>query len=312
MSDTKKRHHYVPRSYLKHWSISDQNIVCLKISDLTIFKSNVINIGVEKYLYNLKELTDKDLSILSSFPDLKNCEENLKKILNHYDRLYIYYHYAQELYNNPSFIPILHNDNKLQKIKNKVTCNSIEDIHNDSENKGLDIINKIKESNTLDILSEDDKLFEFRVFVFLQYMRTPISKNKLISAFEDTHPSYDTISKHWALITLKYAWYYAWRFELNPILLINTTDIHFITSDQPVIICNEPCGDIYYPISPTHAIMLVNTIINDSIMMVDDLNDVINYNQKIIDFELNYIYSKSESQLDEIKKYYYKHSNSEL
>ncbi|MES2614071.1 MAG: DUF4238 domain-containing protein, partial [Bdellovibrionota bacterium] len=102
------------------------------------------------------------------------------------------------------------------------------------------------------------------------------------------------------------------KFEL--ILLKNNSSIPFITSDQPVVNTFVTDADIrkqtevkelelYYPISPTRAVLITQNIpsLNSKIIEIKEDNEVLNYNKHIIRQSHEQIYSNQKELLEKHK-----------
>ena len=60
----KRRHHFVWQYYLDPWA-SEGRIACLQNGD--VFRTNTVNVGVERDFYRLRQFTDFEVAFLRKF-----------------------------------------------------------------------------------------------------------------------------------------------------------------------------------------------------------------------------------------------------
>ena len=219
------------------------------------------------------------------------------------------------------------------KLENKIDIainNTEEDYHSDIECEGINWINLLKEKNTsfyYDKNNEtinkecDNEQFNFIFFICTQYFRTKAIKERWISSFKPclNNPNLGSMNIKGENIHLEnLAHHFFWYIQNSCVynlkkknahltLLINETDIPFITSDQPVInICanyqqlSEETKELilYYPISPNIAITINDENLEDEIKL--NVEKVDEYNNAIINASYQYIFA---DRLEVIERY---------
>lgn len=296
MEQIKKKHHYVWREYLRSWTEKDDLIHTYFKKENKVAKPNLINVAQERFYYsseeftlteknNLKNLTfqlsdnyssSANLSILSAF----TLYSDIKRKLNQ---------------NNIDFI-----EDELKFIK----TNFIENLHSDIENYGKKLI-EVKELEDLNFLKDQKELLKTMIFLCIQYTRTKNMKNSFSkTSFLDKYNN--PISLIFGItLANKLTFEKNLRFKL----LINKSNIYFITSDQPIInlIDKNKDGSVddlifYYPISPKISIQIDfknNESMFESINI--DESKVKYLNSKIYQYSNNLIFSNSEQQISKYK-----------
>nr|WP_254306755.1 DUF4238 domain-containing protein [Clostridium sp. 001] len=219
---------------------------------------------------------------------------------------------------------------KVENIIDIAINNTEEDYHSGIEGQAIRI-NLLQERNTSFYYDDnkkatnkgyyDDEQFEFILFICIQYFRTKAIKERWISNFEPclNLPYWNSLNIPRENIHLENLAHHFLGDIQNRIanslrkksahlaLLINETNISFITSDQPVInLCanykqlSEETKKLvfYYPISPNIAITLNDENLQDKIKL--NIEKVDEYNNAIINASYEYIIA---DRLEIIKRY---------
>ncbi|CAL65870.1 DUF4238 domain-containing protein [Christiangramia forsetii] len=274
MPDLKKRQHYVWKNYLKPWSTNDK-ICCLRNGKEII--TSLRNIGQTRYFYKAEKLSEKDLNFLKGF--IKNAnpkrQEGLLKILD----LYIKFSEGDEY---------------------SVKC-GIEDLHCIIETRGIKLLNKLYEEDLSFFENEKDRR-TFSFYLSAQFTRTKkMRENVSKISFNTPDLDNDKLARvfHLFFIEIKSFWIFH-KTKLQ--LLINNSEVDFITGDQPIINAlgnteydKEHEGyDLYYPISPKYAIYVSEKYEGKKEVLE---NEVKKFNKLIVAHSEEQIYSKEMSTL---------------
>jgi hypothetical protein len=200
------------------------------------------------------------------------------------------------------------NEEKINHIFRKIKINYEEDYHADIENIGNKYLYMIRERNISFFENDnEEERMAFLFFISLQYMRTKKRRSESIRAFENDNINMRAI---WPIMAHMYSTNIAYSLHLdkgfNLVLLINNTNIDFITGDQPLINTygvndkRELLKDeleFYYPITPKISILITKNITNKKEILINDESEIINYNKMIIKSSEEQIFSNTEEQL---------------
>lgn len=304
----KRKHHYVWRYYLKSWSL-DKQIFCLR--DKKIFKPNLMGIANKRDFYKLKEITEADIDFIKKFL-IDQSSSHLQEV--HLRTLGIFTLTQNIIRENQKL-----QDNGLesdQKIEDLI-FNFEEDMHGKIEEGAIKHINSIL-NRSVEFFQIEDERLSFLHFLCTQYFRTEKIKSNIFSSFSSqAFPSHLKNSLERSYNILSHMFSYNVSFSLvcdssyRILLVINDSDIPFITGDQPVLNTfanGKPLKEIasetefYYPVSPQIAILITNkkeyaNIDNLSIIKPEIIHQ---YNSLIIWESHEQVYSNKK----EILEYY--------
>lgn len=206
MSTVKKQQHFVWKYYLKPWS-KNEKICCSGHGN--IFCTSLDNIAQKRFFYKSEPLNSHEFNFVQSF--IERLHPTAKTSLFGLLRMYC--------------ITTSHDD-YLQK------C-GIEDFHGIVENKFKNILAKIYKKD-LSFFEDNEDKNNFSFYVGCQYTRT----NKMRTNLEDAplvipeSIDKDKIAK--VLSLLMGDMIGNWVFSKSKLtLLINDTEVSFITGDQP-------------------------------------------------------------------------------
>src|SRR6185437_14533812 len=308
-------------SYLINQGLYADNgqMFCFNKNTNQVFPSHTKTIVTEKDFYKVNQLTSEDLFYIKSMAfSNKNIPcEALTKWNDVYETIFA----LQKLFNH--FHPKDSESKQLKHVLQKTECELVEKMHTLIEIKGSKYIDLIRVQDINFVQNEESRL-EFLFFLSVQYVRTEkiktsissmITRNQendkaIIEIFKNSvNTISDTISRHYNLIAFNYAWFYAYELINYKITLLkNSTDINFITCDQPVVntdSMNENIGikklEIYYPITPKLAILVSKeTQPIQHIPVVKQLNidEVTYYNDLILYIASQYIFASSCNQIE--------------
>ena len=278
-----RRQHYVWRHYLEAWEQKKGIINCLR--DGEIFPANPKNVMVERDFYKLPRLTKADVEIFEFFmqetsPKIKEVNLNLIKTLAFLTN-------ANDLIQSQEGIsravksdfqtPIIEAEEKLQ-----------EQIESDA----LPILEELRQKQT-NFLCNDKTAISFFDFIAHQYCRTKRireSVGEILSTFPNRDLSHlQNLLCHCFANNIGASLFFD-RNEFDIVFLDNTTDLGFITGDQPIVNLmgtrnGTPPEEIalYYPLAPDLASILLPReykLCSMSIDMIKELNDLIMWESK--------------------------------
>lgn len=286
MGKTTINQHYVYRDYLRKWS-SNEYIYCL-LDRKKLLKTNLKNIGLERYFYKVPAFSKEELRIAKLFTD-----EYTKNIVEVFEKL-----------NNTIAFSKLTNNLKLTENLTNFSKDCDEKYFNcNIENNLKNFIDKILTMN-LECLNDLEFKMKSCSAIAEQYCRTKNIKSK----FEK-----DTKLKS-LNINLSNIWFLmrhiiaskigmAICFDNYKFCLLENNNNGFITGDQPIVNTyynNDTIPlnfELYYPLSPSLALLITKdtNYENYSIIFIED---------EIVDFYNNLIVKSSYNQLyaDKIEK----------
>lgn len=240
---------------------------------LGLLSSGVRGLAREKDFYQTTALMPNETKIIKGF--LKHMSTSAQNIYLPYLDNILKIQQMQLLYKENGG-----NDEEAEKFF-ATNCNIMENLHGAHE-KSADPIIAALANRELSILTDDQNMRSFMAFLGLQLLRT----KKVKDVFFKNQPRETDLEKFIANATPNIWWFMSYVFgaELGKnlyldrrndthTLLINDTDISFITSDQPVINIHESASnsginppehlDLYYPITPRTAyVILICSISN--------------------------------------------------
>lgn len=299
--EDKKRQHYVSRQYLRPWCKKEQ-IFCMR--EKKIFNPNILNIAQEKYFYELQEITDDEIKfIYKTFIETspKELQENHLKFLFSFTAPFILEKIAK---------------NKIQKQQmNFYKKNLEEEYHSHMESNGNKYFNFLINKQTSFFNDNNEDRMGFLIFISLQYMRTKKRRNEAVRAFKDTKID---MKRLWPAISHILSTNMACSLHLNKrykmILLENSSNINFITGDQPLINtyalnASEPLKhqelEFYYPVSPKLAILVTLKKYESEIIEISTQNEVEYYNRFIIESSEEQLFASFKKELEYIRSLYF-------
>jgi hypothetical protein len=291
----KKRQHYVWANYLSRWGNGTNNVFYLTKKG-KIANDSIRGIAVEDYFYKITKLNNAHIEVIKAVsvqspPELQKWHKSLLEgIIS-----------VQKLKERESEQEI----KGLDSAFNVFACNILEDLHSAWETSAKKVLEELA-NERIDILEDTEIMCVFMNFFGHQITRTkPFKELCLQSA--NLLKSESKEDNEWLNVIQEVTWFlnFIWgmnigyslfisRNESTQSLLINDTDLPFITSDQPIINIHPALFErdssipkslvFYYPISPR-----VAYIYSDS----DQFKPRINYVDKTLVSELNIKIAKS-------------------
>jgi len=296
----KKRQHYVWRHYLKSWANEEQIWAFLK-NNKKLIRSNLMGVAQERYFYQLEVFNEEEedflykLVVHMSHPSVK--ELNL-------DFFYLYTsHYKLNEQLKDSQIT---GDAReiLQKEIDILEKNLMEDVHAKMESSGNLLLSVIGSKN-YHFLEDEQALYTTMLFLFFQYVRTKKMKDQVLEGLSLGNKFWNVIS-HVMATTLCRG--YSFSKDLNFTFLENSTNMRFLTCDQPVLNLladrvdetgNTNEIELYYPLSPTLALRISFTERADNWIIARGTDEKeIHYLNKIVANEAHtYVFAEDKNDI---------------
>jgi len=263
-----------------------------------------MNIGQEIDFYKLKELSKESIEFIRKLA-IDPLPKPLQKLNKGWIDIFNLVFKIQE-YTDKKGIK----NQELDEMLDEYIHNLEEDLHTSIENSSVKFLEAILDEN-LSFYENDDDCMEFMHFICVQYMRTNNIKQKVIVATQQS--KLIDIKDIWNVLTHIFATSMGWslfsdRNSFRLVLLKNSTEVDFITGDQPIINTHvtrtkkfEPITELelYYPVSPKLAILMTK---NDSLARGEkvelSVSEVEKYNDQIFKQSHSQIYAKSRSDLE--------------
>jgi hypothetical protein len=252
----KKRHHYVPRFYLKSWA-EDDLIHCLQ--DGQIHHTNLRNVACENHFYRLQELGPEDVEFLraainDSPAGLKTSHEQLVQAFT------LPYWAKRQLERTASA------GSEMMLEIDRMISELNENFHTSIENVFKPHLDSML-SGDLSFLEDPAKASTFYWGLAVQYLRANQVKRAKLTMSHERFVQFLRVANVLVhiLATNLGLNMYARREQLTLMLLDNPSEVPFITADQPVIniaanpkVSDPPQRfDLYYPLSPTKALLVL-------------------------------------------------------
>jgi hypothetical protein len=254
LPERKHRQHHVWQYYLEPWANGG------KIFGLINGKPcqpHTKNVAVERHFYRLHRLTAADLTLLKLFIDIGQSharglhEDFVTALLA--PRAFVEQH--KEHLKNPA---------EMEEILLTQEINVLEDYHASIENSFAPTLRAIRKGD-LSFYEDTQECISFARYMATQYMRTKGIKVGMIDIFQRKNGL--DISRVWDIASLMQGVnigcsLFLGRKRQQLMLLRNSTDVEFVTGDQPII--NLHGGDrskapeqlcMYYPVDPRAALI---------------------------------------------------------
>lgn len=297
-----KRQHYVWREYLRAWS-NKESIWAYHKPSKKVMQTTLMNVAQERYFYKVSPLTQIEKYYLNSLTNFNNpiSQDLNSQIVNEFIK-------AGDLIDGLT----ISDPKEIKDRINLIEKNSFEIVMGIFENLGKNLI-KIRTKEELVSLGASDNILQSIFFVFVQFTRTKGAKERMIESFseEDNPEVLSLVDKAWFILSLTMSITAATRlvsregFRIT--LLHNLTEINFITGDQPIVNLavkhseegiNVEVFELYYPISPKHALFIESDSFKSERFSLDEIkavDEVDKYNQEIIRNSDNFIFDNSNS-----------------
>lgn len=304
----KRKHHHVWANYLLKWSTNGRDLFCTTRKGNIDFTS-VRGVVMEKDFYHITPLKQEHIDTILMFASLssstlqKEHQSNLRKFLTVQQLEETYYKSESQ-------------DQGTKQAILAAKCNLLENVHASYENDAAPILEALVKGN-IDILKNDREMLVFTTYLGHQITRTRNFKVRCLAAVSKNNPNLGKIiESSW--------WFFSYMFGVNlgqslylnrhidnHTLLVNNTNIGFITSDQPAINVHNcvkdeefhtpESMDLFYPISPKYAFIITESHrFEDGLVEIDESN-VIELNEKVAKNANMHIFSSNKKELNEYK-----------
>lgn len=244
-----RKQHYVPRMYLRGWA-TDNQIYCLR--NKKIFNTALENIAQRRDYYRLESITEDGLalihSVIEKVPDIHKVQ--YKEIIELLRTIPISF----------DIIKSTTSDENIREIADTAINDTIEKLLSNIEGNAAPFIEELR-SGKADFWNNEELFLDFLLFIAFQFVRTPKQESNAKTAMGELYENC------WGILSIIIALILGARINESYenwtlFLLMNQTDLPFITSDNPAInlskIQNEEVldFDLYMPISSIYAIRL--------------------------------------------------------
>lgn len=293
----KKKQHFVWRKYLRAWS-ENESIYCLM--DGSIFKPGLMGVGQERYFYKIKELTKAEIEFVKAI-----IEQDKRPFIR--DLNYGWIDFFNQVFKirdilSRQGISHPHTD----KMLDVLVHNFEEDFHGKIESDSIKFLEMLYRKD-LSFYDDDEQLIEFLFFICQQYFRTQNIDSKVrgaIGSFKGFNvDAMWPVLRHTSATSVGFSLYQD-RSDFRPVLIENSSDLPFITGDQPIINTHavglspdEAPSELefYYPLTPKLALLLTSN---------PDLNrkKIVSINEDKVTMYNEYIYSQAGKQVYSIER----------
>ena len=303
----KRGQHYVWKHYLESWTTNGK-LFCLRNNE--IFETAPVNIGKKRDFYRLNELTEQDIFNIKLL--ISNMPVSSQKIHIGWINFFNVVFDLKKICESASV-----KNAEIEKELDIALNNFEEDLHSKIEGMGAPYIENIIDTN-LSFFDNQEERYDFCYFLAVQYFRTNFIKKQAIETFSNfgdkVSPEFTpyilNMEKSWNILSHIFATNVGFSLSyMRLILLKNNTQIPFVTADQPAINLKatynikEPPEEfeLYYPLSPNIAILLVD---KNKDLFSENLNedDVVKLNNAIVNASLEQIYANNRTILEQYIK----------
>lgn len=265
----KKRHHYVWANYLARWGNGTSNVFyTTKFGKIA--HDSVRGIAVDDYFYRTTALNKKHVSVIKGFS--KQSPDHLQRQHMSYLNDFLLMQHLETIYRASGI-----QDQEAEALLNASQCNLMENLHSSHEDAALEVLTALADEQ-LEILEDKQHMLEFMIFLGQQIVRTKAYRDEVLRRLHrrsDLEVEVaDAVAHSWWFLSYMFGMnigfsLFSSRHDSRHALLVNDTDIPFITSDHPVVNVH-PCvsetelsvpehADFYYPISPRIAYIICDS-----------------------------------------------------
>ena len=227
---TTRRQHYVWQHYLRGWQDDRKKVFCLRKG--IIFRTSTSNIMAERDFYKVPQISKIDVDFLK-FSIIsrsnKHYQSMHESLLDVFTRISAAYTTIQKIEKTPVHI---------KEYVTDLVIEIEEHIHQAVEGEAAPILDQLR-SKKLDFLNSTDSTISFFHYVAHQYMRTKKIHESIEGELRNSPWGHDfshltNLVCHLGAVNLGGSLYVD-RHDFDFTFLENTTDVGFITGDQPLI-----------------------------------------------------------------------------
>lgn len=301
----KIKQHYVWQKYLTNWSNSNLQVYCLRNNN--ILPPTVPNrIAKERYFYRLGEITKYDL---------KRIEQGYVQAMQgeakeYAEQIIVMFNALIEFRDSIRSVRI--NSQQLKDTLGVLLTNFEENYHDGLERSSSIYLKNLANKQKSFYKNPEDN-DQFNLFLTTQYVRTKKIQETLVKQAEKDASDRGHLKR--TISVYRFITAHTFAMGLNHYidkcsckLLINNTEIPFITGDQPVINTRAETKDqttgyakqieLYYPITPEIAVLIdpyYGTNLHRDVQVSKE--EAKHYNDLIFDASHEAIFAKEQEHL---------------
>lgn len=267
--EVKKRHHYVWANYLARWGSGTQNVF-YTTKNGKFAHGSVRSIVVDDYFYKTTTLTSKHVEVIRTLSSISPL--HLHQTHMSYLNDFLAMQQAETIYAGSGI-----RNQEVEMYLHAMKCNSLENLHASHEKMALSILAALADEK-FDVLQDKQHMIEFMAFFGHQISRTKTFRDRVFAPLLRSNAleveMADVMQHSWWFLSYMFGMnigsdLYITRHNSTHALLINDTEMPFITSDQPVVNVHSCVSktqyvapehsDLYYPISPRVAYIICDS-----------------------------------------------------
>lgn len=254
----KRKQHHVWKAYLRAWATKEKLWV---LQDGRIRSADIEDVAVQHDFYKLNTLTATDVEFIRKI-FIAPLRPHARRVAENYMAMFSMWVTLRESVSDEQAAA----NPELAKFLEEQIINAEEDFHSGMEERVAPLIETARKGD-IGFFGNERHAMILVHFLSVQNFRTSGVKARVIKRFREKM-NFD-ISRSWNIIshilaTAVGSSLYVERRDRPLILLENSTDRPFITSDQPTVnLLGGDCDDkspeylaLYYPISPKYALLL--------------------------------------------------------
>lgn len=311
--EAKKRHHHVWAHYLTRWGNGTNNVF-YTTKNGKLAHDSVRALVVDDYFYKTTVLTSKDVEIIKCFS--RKSPENLQQQHMSYLHDFLKAQNTEAIYLQSQV-----RNQEVEQHLHAVKCNLLENLHAAHENKVLHILAALADGK-LDVLQDRQNMIEFMTFFGHQISRTKTFRDSVLQQQPNRNAMeievVESITRAWWFLSYIFGMNIGWslfadRHASRHALLINDTNVPFITADHPIVNMHSCVSenkaippahaDFCYPISPKVAYIICESErFTSGTHAVDELI-VAEINTKIASQAMVHIIGNSEDAIRPFQQY---------
>lgn len=319
----KTKHHYVWADYLIRWSQNARDVYYTTKRGNIAYDS-VRGIAMEKNFYKVTQLDNTHVEVISALSRLS------PKYIQEFHTLCLAWFLERQRIQAQLEKNFKNNSEQIEKYRQTLNSNGLEDLHTSNEKEVQGVMSCLA-NRDLSILENDKNMIDFCIYFGHQITRTKAFKESVLILCAELsckkHPDAEkAIKECW--------WFISYMLGMNigidlyntknidtHCMLLNDTEVAFVTSDQPVVNVYKSLAefevvqpadhecDFYLPISPSVAYMINNSDKYEQGINIVSSDTVNELNIKLSRRASNYIVGNSRESLVPLTKYKGFHSH---
>lgn len=253
--EVRRRNHYVWAYYLKGWSVANQEV--FHRAKKGVIASSVRSLGCGRDFYMMSPLGSEDVEFVKCW--ISKADEPLRSFHSLFlDKMIDLSRRIERLSDEGGGIS-----------RDVLIYNTVEDIHTRVELDVRPVFDELRKMNFSAVNFDGISFNNFHSYMGHQFARTKYMRKAFVGSV-----GYERlVAKNWWLLSVilgvNVGYSIAMDYQKKKVVwLVNNTDVHFLTSDNPVInmhpsvrdckLSDTPPDnvDFYFPISPCLAYMV--------------------------------------------------------